>query len=164
MARFAGFTGRTEDLTCEVACKGRAEALAIDYSNKLLGARILIVEDEPLLALELTEELEGVGAMPLGPVASVTEALCFIASGERIDGALVNVYLRGELSFPVAAELTKRRICLLFVTGNDTFVRQHYPDTPVHPKPSDMPKLIQELSLHLAEHDQSDRQATVEAS
>lgn len=144
--------------------KGRTKGLASDCSNKLHGARILIVEDEPLLALELIEEVERAGAMPLGPAASITEALSFIESGERIDGALVNVYLRGELSFPVAAELTKRRICLLFVTGNDSFVRQHYPDTPVHPKPSDMPKLIQELSLHLAEHDQSDRQATVEAS
>lgn len=129
--------------------------MASDLASKLLGARILIVEDEPLLALELIEELEDAGAMPLGPVASVAAALSFIEGGERIDAALVNVFLRGELSFPVANELVKRRVCFLFVTGNDSFVRQHYPDIPVHPKPSDMPKLIQALCLHLAERDQS---------
>lgn len=118
-----------------------------DPATSLSGKRILIVEDEPLLALELVEELESLGLTPLAPVASVAEALSFIKVGRQIDAALLNVHLRGELSFPVADRLSRLKIPYIFVTGNDAFVREHFPDVPSHPKPSDMRTLVKALAL-----------------
>ena len=123
----------------------------------LVGRRILVVEDEPLLADELMDELLGIGAGPIGPVPSVDLALQALADGPKPDAALLNVYLRGAESFPVADDLIKRGVPFLFVTGNDAFVRQRYPTIPVHPKPSDMPLLLKALSLLVGSHSELDR-------
>ena len=69
-----------------------------------------------------------------------------LTDGPRPDAALLNVHLRGAVSFPVADDLIRREVPFLFVTGNDAFVRQHYPTIPAHPKPSHMPLLLRALS------------------
>lgn len=50
----------------------------------------------------------------------------------------MNVNLRGELSFPIADALTERGVPFLFVTGNDKFVRERFPEIPRHSKPAHM--------------------------
>lgn len=117
----------------------------------LVGRRILIVEDEMLLAMEMIDDLEQIGAEPIGPVPSVSGALDILRSEQHFDAALINVYLRGKVSFPVANALVARNIPFLFVTGNDGFAREHYPGIPIHPKPSDMPVLVTALGDLLAQ-------------
>ena len=119
----------------------------------LAGLRILVVEDEPLIAMELIDNLEDVGAAPFGPVMTVAGALSIVRSGEPLDAALLNVNLRGEASFPVADALIERGVPFLFVTGNDAFVRERYPRVPRHPKPAHMPVLIEALGQLLHEQD-----------
>ncbi len=65
-----------------------------------------------------------------------------IGSGVHLDGALLNVRLRGQLSFPIADELQRRSIPFVFVTGSDPTVTKHYPGVPVHPKPADMADIV----------------------
>ncbi len=113
--------------------------------NVLSGRKVLVVEDDALLAMELAEELEAIGALPIGPAMTVVSALEIVHNEARIDAALMNVNLRGELSFPVADALNKRRVPFLFVTGNDRFVSERYPQIPRHPKPAHMPTLIEAL-------------------
>ena len=121
----------------------------VEPTNPLAGLSVLIVEDEPLLAFELFDELERLNAFPMGPIASVDAALAAIDSGQQIDAAIINVFLRGAVSFPVADALVARGIPFLFVTGDDAFVRQHFPNVPCEPKPADMWKIVQSLKLLL---------------
>ncbi|RYB01437.1 response regulator [Lichenibacterium ramalinae] len=113
----------------------------------LKGLHILVVEDEAFLAFELVEDLEAVGAVPLGPIATVARALQFIETGARIDAALLNVMLHRQESFPVVDELRRRGIPCVFVTGNDNAVRERFPDVPVHLKPADMAAIVLTLAV-----------------
>lgn len=107
----------------------------------IAGRRILVVEDEMLLAIEVVDELEGVGAIPVGPIPTVAEALTIIEQSS-IDAAMLNVQLRGELSFPIAAALAARNIPFVFVTANEDLVREHFPDVMAHPKPYELAALV----------------------
>lgn len=60
---------------------------------------------------------------------------------------MLNVHLRDQLSFPIANALVERNIPFVFVTGNDGFVREHFPDVPAHPKPYDMATIVDALEL-----------------
>jgi CheY-like chemotaxis protein len=73
------------------------------------GLRLLLVEDEYLLALYLSEMLEDLGAQVLGPVASVADALELIDKAPEIDAAILDVNLAGEAVFPVADRLRAPR-------------------------------------------------------
>lgn len=122
-----------------------------EKQTELTGRHVLLVEDEPLLALEMASELEKMGALPIGPVLNVEEALAVVQSERAIDAAVLNVFLRRALSFPVANALAARGIPFLFVTGSDNYVREHFPEVPCHPKPADMWKVIQSLGMLLGD-------------
>ncbi len=82
------------------------------------GLRLLVLEDEPLIALMIADMLEDLGCVVVGPAGSVPHALALIER-DPIDGALLDVSLGGgERSFPVAEELQKRNIPFVFVTGH----------------------------------------------
>ncbi len=105
------------------------------------GLRILIAEDEYFLADEVRAELIKTGAEVVGPVATVRDALQRIEEDQKIDGALLDINLRGEMAFEVADALAERGIAFAFVTGYDsthlperfagatTFQKPLYPDT-----------------------------------
>lgn len=84
----------------------------------LRGLRILIAEDNVFAALELEQTLRDFGCEPVGPVASVAEALRLVREAP-LDGALLDVDLRGERCFPIAEELQRRDIPVVFATGYD---------------------------------------------
>src|SRR3954469_2427392 len=82
----------------------------------LSGVRVLVVEDEFLIMMELVAILEEAGAEIVGPCASVQHALS-VACGERFSAAILDVRLGGELVSPVARELSHRGIPFIFYTG-----------------------------------------------
>jgi DNA-binding NtrC family response regulator len=88
--------------------------------NTLVGRRILVVEDEYLLADELRVALKAAGAIVVGMAGSVAEALGFLASETELDAAIVDVNLAGEMVFEVADCLLGRSVPFLFTTGYDT--------------------------------------------
>src|SRR3546814_18174778 len=75
----------------------------------LQDCRILIAEDEYLIATDLAEALAQDNAVILGPVPRVADALSLIESGTRIDLAVLDVNLFGDLAFPVADALAAPR-------------------------------------------------------
>ncbi|MGP7796840.1 response regulator [Sphingomonas sp. CLY1604] len=79
--------------------------------------RILVVEDEYMLAHDLCDALQEAGAIPIGPEPSVQAALMRIASEEQIDAAILDVNLNNETVFPVADLLTDRHVPFLFASG-----------------------------------------------
>jgi CheY-like chemotaxis protein len=81
-------------------------------------ARILVVDDEPLIAMLLEDWLVELGHEPVGPVNSVTDALELIEQTDRPDGAILDVALGAESSYPVADALASLGIPVLFATGH----------------------------------------------
>ena len=81
-----------------------------------MGARVLVVEDEAGLADTLCDLLQTAGCEPVGPAANVAMALCLIEEA-RIDAAILDMRLMGEMSFAVAYALRARSIPLMFLTA-----------------------------------------------
>ena len=88
----------------------------MDEGDDLAGLRVLIVEDEFLLAMELETLVEGGGCTTVGPASSVRQALALI-NGEHPDIALLDVNLKGERATPVAAALQERGVPYVLITG-----------------------------------------------
>ncbi len=85
----------------------------------LTGRRILLVEDDYFIAVDLKTWFEEGGAEVLGPVPSVHEALALIARTSGIDAAVLDINLQDELVYPVADALHARGVPFLFATGYD---------------------------------------------
>lgn len=79
-------------------------------------ARVLVVEDEPLVALQLQSDLEGDGHHVVGPVGNLVQGMA-LAQKEDIDAAFVDVSLGDETSAQIADQLLARRIPFVFATG-----------------------------------------------
>ena len=88
-------------------------------SPSFAGRHVLVVEDDFFIADDLVASLEAVGATIVGPVASVRDAMDLIGRGERLDGAVLDINLQGEMAFPVADALKARAISFVFATGYD---------------------------------------------
>ena len=82
----------------------------------LAGHRVLVIEDEPLVAIELVATLEDAGARVVGPVGSVSEAIAVAASG-KFDAAFLDGNLHGHPVQEVASALTKSGTPFVFVSG-----------------------------------------------
>jgi DNA-binding LytR/AlgR family response regulator len=83
------------------------------------GLHILIAEDEYLIATDMAASFEAMGAHILGPVASVRDALDVAERAADLDGAVVDIRLRGGMAFPVADALLKRGTPFVFATAHD---------------------------------------------
>src|SRR5512134_2519786 len=84
--------------------------------EKLHGLRILVVEDEALVLMEIEDMLRELGCESVGPVSSVATALAAIGENE-LDGSLLDMNLRGEHILPAAEKLLARGVPFLLVTG-----------------------------------------------
>lgn len=115
--------------------------------ERLLGKRVLIVEDEALLALELQFAFEDEGAEVVGPAQSVMKALETVAHETDIDIALLDVDLAGEHIFPVAELLRQRQVPFAFHTGHATRAETGtlFPGTVTFIKPAPAETLIAHL-------------------
>src|SRR3954453_11157705 len=88
----------------------------------LTGHRILLVEDEYFIADDMAQSFREHGIEVVGPAASVADALDLIRDTERLDGAVLDINLRGEMVFPVADALETRNVPFLFATGYDAAI------------------------------------------
>jgi CheY-like chemotaxis protein len=86
-------------------------------TKPLSDRRILVVEDETLIAMVMVDFLRDQGAWVIGPVSTVDSAMDAIASSSKIDGAFLDINLNGEASYFVADLLSERGIPFIFVTG-----------------------------------------------
>jgi CheY-like chemotaxis protein len=82
----------------------------------LRGRAVLVVEDEPLVAMEMAHTLGELGCEVIGPAATLDEALR-LAATHRPDAAVLDVNLRGRPAFPVAELLAGRGVPMIWATG-----------------------------------------------
>jgi CheY-like chemotaxis protein len=85
-------------------------------------ADVLIVEDDPIIAIDFEDRLLGFGVKSVRTVGSVAQALAAIAA-RAPDFALLDVELSREKSFAVAERLAALQIPFVFVTGYDAEAR-----------------------------------------
>jgi DNA-binding response OmpR family regulator len=85
-------------------------------TQKLVGKRVLIVEDEQMLAEYLADAMAAEGAEVIGPVATVNAALDVIAN-TPLDGVTLDLKLAGEMTFQVSDALAARNVPFIFLTG-----------------------------------------------
>lgn len=108
--------------------------------------RVLIVEDDYLIANDLTRGFEDAGIEIVGPVPSLTKALARLDEG-RLDGAILDVNLDGQKVYEVADALIERDVPVVFVTGYDREGIPHrYADVPLCLKPIETGKVVEALT------------------
>jgi DNA-binding response OmpR family regulator len=97
------------------------------------GLRILLVEDDLLIAMEMEEVLRDLGCEVVGPFGRLSDALT-ATDDEALDGAIIDLNLRGEMSFPLIDTLRRKSVPCLLCSG--------YADLPEMPsKLGGIPKL-----------------------
>jgi CheY-like chemotaxis protein len=89
----------------------------------LLGKRVLVVEDEPIVAMMLEDMLAALGAELAGSAASVEQALTLVERG-ALDAAVLDMNLNGERSHAVADALRRRAVPFVFATGYGSGVEE----------------------------------------
>ena len=113
----------------------------------LEGRKILIVEDDYMVAQLLADMLEEAGAQVVGPFGWLEEALV-VANDEEanFDSALLDVDLHGKQSYPVADALSARNVKVIFCTGYDGGgVAEDYRSYPHCTKPFGLQALLAQL-------------------
>ena len=109
----------------------------------MTGARILVVEDDSLLAETLCDLMQEAGCEPVGPAATVDAALCLIDHA-RIDVAILDIRLVREMSYPVAHALRKQGIPLLFLKSyQQGDLPDDFEDAILVEKPFSSPRLVE---------------------
>lgn len=112
----------------------------------LEGLRILVVEDEFLVATLLQDMLESAGCTVSGPIARVADALDAV-DHETYDAAVLDVNLGGDRIDPVADALSQRNVPFMFVTGYTMgALPDSYAKRPRLCKPFKMAELLGTLS------------------
>jgi CheY-like chemotaxis protein len=84
--------------------------------TRLSGRRVLVVEDEALVAMLVEDALLDAGASVIGPAATVAEALALLER-ETPEAAVLDLNLAGETSTPVADALAARGVPFVVATG-----------------------------------------------
>jgi CheY-like chemotaxis protein len=97
--------------------------------------RVLLVEDEGLVAMMLEDLLADLGCEVAGSLASVGAALAWIEAGGAADVALLDIDLSGEPVFPVADALRARGVPFVFATGYGEGHDPRFKDAPLLGKP-----------------------------
>lgn len=118
----------------------------------LAGQRVLLVEDEAVVRLELVSLLTGAGAEVLGPASSRAEGYR-IAGRERPDIAVLDINLGGETVAPLAEALARRNIPLVFTSGyrDLELLPEWLRDRPLLQKPVSPEALVAALADYLPE-------------
>jgi PAS domain S-box-containing protein len=99
------------------------------------GNRILLVEDEILVAMMMKDILSELGFAVIGPFSRLPEAMV-AAVHEEIDAGIIDVNLGGEFVYPVADVLAARKIPFVFVTGYGVeSIDSRFGDVPIVKKP-----------------------------
>ena len=123
---------------------GQAPARVPDITGMSIeGKRILVVDDEPILLMDLEERLTNSGCVVVGPASTLPQAKALIDAAE-FDAALLDVNLGGQRVDDLAATLTRKNIPFAFVTGyGREGLPQSFQHTPLIGKPFNETQLLE---------------------
>jgi PAS domain S-box-containing protein len=130
---------------------GPAVHQAIDAFKSIGQNRIMIVEDEALVALALSESVAQLGFSVVGPLHNLHDAEVAIAQG-AVDGAILDVNLNGRLVYPLAEKLIENNVPFVFITGYSAEnIDARFAEIPVLQKPIEADTLRRVFSMNGAD-------------
>ena len=127
------------------------DGITVAELQTMRGQNILVVEDEIFVAQDIVAELESIGAVPIGPVARIVDALELIETGV-VDGAILDVRLIDGDIEPVARRLAQDGVPFVIATGSGLpeRMRAEFAAVPVISKPTLPSNLFHVLGAQLA--------------
>jgi CheY-like chemotaxis protein len=130
-------------------------------NSPISGRKVLLVEDEMLVAWLVGDMLAELGCAVVGPASSVNQALAMI-DAEAIDAAVLDVNLDGKMSYAVADALTARGVPFVFSTGYDKdSLLDGYRTFPVLQKPCHRSELSDTLAKLLTPKEPSAAESAI---
>lgn len=117
-------------------------------SRAIEGLKVLVFEDETLVALHLETILEDLGCAITGPVMRYNEAETLLESGVDVDAAILDVNFNGKRIFPLAEKLVEKGVPVIFATGYDrSGIPVEWRDTPMLQKPYSAEEIAHALRM-----------------
>lgn len=104
--------------------------------------RVLLVEDEFLLATRVADEFGQLGVEAVGPAGNVEQALELVEHGGHLDAAVLDTDLRGDAVYPIADALRARGVPFVFVTGYEQPIPGEYRNVVRFRKPIDPARVL----------------------
>lgn len=146
-----GLKDKSSALPASAFAKPEFAGTATPISTEpLAGKRYLVIEDEPLVAMEIATILREAGADIIGPAGNIAAAFDLIDSAS-VDAVLLDANLGGRPVDDIAAALTAKHLPFAFVSGyGKQSLPQSFADTRLLSKPFDAPHLL-EVALGLVE-------------
>ena len=105
---------------------------------------VLLVEDDPIIGLDLRNTLEAAGAVVIGPAHDLVGALALLERAP-VDVCVLDHLIIGGDSLPFADLLVQRRIAFLFHTSHRADLHKRFPAVPIIDKPSRPDELVKSL-------------------
>ena len=121
----------------------------VNLLRSLHGRLILVVEDDPLIALDLKATLEHAGVVVLGPAGRLADAMLLVEKSLPV-AAVLDVRLEVGTSLPLAKWLVERDVPFLFQTSDTTLIDAAHSAAPVLRKPFRPEQLTAALAALLA--------------
>lgn len=122
--------------------------------HRLPGKRVLIVEDNPILAYDISDLVEEFGASPIGPALDLEAGIRLVSENE-LDAALLDIDLGGEYVWPIAEALDRHKVPFAFVSAQcrDDEVPEAFRSRPCIDKPALPSEIIEALVGFIAPAD-----------
>jgi CheY-like chemotaxis protein len=118
--------------------------------RELSNRRVLVVEDEMMIAMLIEDMLDEFGCKLVGPATNVPRALELVAK-ENVEIAVLDLNLDGQDTYAIAEALQQKNVPFIFATGyGSTGLRQEYGNRPVLQKPFQARDLESALAEALA--------------
>jgi CheY-like chemotaxis protein len=123
---------------------------ATEHKVTSSAARILIAEDEFLVAVLLEQDVTEAGYRVIGPFTRFPEALDAVRRG-GFDLALLDINMNGQMAYPLADELLTRGVPFIFLSGYGAQdLPERFRDCPRISKPYDASTLLREIARLIA--------------
>jgi CheY-like chemotaxis protein len=103
-------------------------------SAELTGLHVLVVEDDPIIALDVKATLESAGATVIGTAYRVAQAVALLDA--EFDVAVLDFRLEAETAKPIADKLLRRGVPFLFYTSSRGHPQMAFPGVPIIEKPA----------------------------
>ena len=124
----------------------------LNVQKPLVGKKVLIVEDEMLIAFDLMDTFGDAGAAAIGPAGTLEQAFEAFEK-DQTDVAILDIDLRGVSVFPFAEALVERNVPIVFHSGHGMLenLETRFPDAAICPKPASKEELINKVSSLLTD-------------
>jgi CheY-like chemotaxis protein len=133
-----------------VACYSHPISADFGPELPLAGRKVLVVEDDCLVAQDFAEMLREAGAEVVGPAESLPQAMRVAHGCDGLDCALLDIDLQGIAVFPLAGELRAAGIRMMFLTGlHCDSIPPEFADIPCISKPTVAGRIVEELTALL---------------